>query len=75
MEPNFRYYWYLTAAAAGDDSLYYTLPAIMDGLAISASMSPGRAAQETHTSYGLVYTGVEGLTLKYGTGDSGAPRS
>ena len=62
-----------TAAAAGDDSLYYTLPAMMDGLAISASMSPGRAAQETHTSFGLVYTGVEGLTVKYGQGDSGAP--
>ena len=62
-----------TAAAAGDDSLYYTLPEMMDGLAISASMSPGRAAQETHTSFGLVYTGVEGLTVKYGQGDSGAP--
>ena len=62
-----------TAAAAGDDSLYYTLPAMMDGLAISASMSPGRAAQETHTSFGLVYTGVDGLTVKYGQGDSGAP--
>ena len=64
-----------TAAAAGNDSLYYTLPAMMDGLTISASMSPGRAAQETHTSFGLVYTGVEGLTVKYGQGDSGAPGS
>ena len=64
-----------TAAAAGDDSLYYTLPEVMDGLAITASMSPGRAAQETHTSFGLVYTGYDGLTLKYGNGDSGAPSS
>jgi outer membrane protein OmpU len=64
-----------TAAAAGNDSLYYTLPEMMDGLAISASMSPGRAAQETHTSFGLVYTGVDGLTAKYGQGDSGAPGS
>ena len=63
----------ISAAAAGNDSLYYTLPEVMEGLAISASMSPGRAAQETHTSYGLVYTGYDGLTLKYGTGDSGAP--
>ena len=62
-----------TAAASGNDSLYYTLPEVMDGLAITASMSPGRAAQETHTSYGLVYTGFDGLTVKYGTGDSGAP--
>ena len=64
-----------TAAAAGNDSLFYTLPEVMDGLAITASMSPGRAAQETHTSFGLVYTGYDGLTLKYGNGDSGAPSS
>ena len=64
-----------TAAASGNDSLYYTLPEVMDGLAITASMSPGRAAQETHTSFGLVYTGYDGLTLKYGNGDSGAPSS
>ena len=63
----------ISAAAAGNDSLFYTLPEVMDGLAITASMSPGRAAQETHTSYGLVYTGYEGLTLKYGSGDSGTP--
>jgi len=63
----------VAAAAAGDNSLFYTLPAIMDGVAITASVSPGRAAQETHTSFGVVYTGVEGLTLKLGTGDSGAP--
>ena len=63
----------ISAAAAGNDSLYYTLPEVMDGLAITASMSPGRAAQETHTSYALVYTGYDGLTLKYGSGDSGAP--
>jgi len=65
----------ITAAASGDDSLHYTLPELMEGLAISASMSPGRAAQETHTSYGLVYTGYDGLTVKYGVGDSGAPGS
>ena len=63
----------IAAGAAGDNSLYYTLPEVMDGLAITASMSPGRAAQETHTSYAFVYTGYDGLTLKYGSGDSGAP--
>jgi outer membrane protein OmpU len=65
----------ITASASGNDSLFYTLPEVMDGLAITASMSPGRAAQETHTAFGLVYTGYEGLTLKYGSGDSGAPGS
>ena len=63
----------IAGASAGDNSMFYTLPEVMDGVAITASMSPGRAAQETHTSFGLVYTGVEGLTVKYGQGDSGAP--
>ena len=62
-----------TAAASGNDSLYYTLPEMMDGVAITASVSPGRAGQETHTSFGVVYTGIEGLTAKVGQGDSGAP--
>ena len=41
----------VSAAAAGNNSLFYTLPAMMDGVAITASMSPGRASQDTHTSY------------------------
>jgi outer membrane protein OmpU len=63
----------IAGAAAGDNSLFYTLPEMMDGVALTASVSPGRHAQNTHTSYGVVYTGVEGLTLKFGQGDSGAP--
>jgi len=63
----------IAGAAAGDNSIYYTLPEMMDGVAITASLSPGRAGQESHTSFGLTYTGVEGLSVKYGQGDSGAP--
>ena len=63
----------IAGAAAGNNSMFYTLPSMVDGLEVTASMSPGRAAQETHTSYGLSYTGVEGLTVKFGQGDSGAP--
>ena len=63
----------MTAAASGNDSLYYTLPELMTDLVLTASVSPGRASQDTHTSYGLVYTGVEGLEVKFGQGDSGAP--
>ena len=62
----------ITGAAAGDNSMYYTLPTLMDGVALTASMAPGNGANSTHTSYAAVYTGVEGLTLKYGQGDSGA---
>jgi len=63
----------ITGAAAGNNSMFYTFPSMVDGLDITASMSPGRASQDTHTSYGLAYTGVEGLTVKLGQGDSGAP--
>ena len=63
----------ITGAAAGDNSIFYTLPEMMDGVAITASLSPGRASQETHTSYGIKYTGVDGLMVQFGTGDSGAP--
>ena len=63
----------ITASAAGDDSLLYTLPSMLDGLSLSVSMSPGRAAQETHTAWGATYSGFEGLSISYGVGDSGAP--
>ena len=63
------------AAAAGDNSMLYTLPAMVDGVGITASYSPGRAAQDSHTAFAIAYTGVEGLTLNYGQGDSGAPGS
>ena len=62
------------AAAAGDNSLFYTLPALVDGVAITASLAPGGLHEltlSTHMAYGVSYTGVEGLTLNYGQGDSG----
>jgi flagellar hook-associated protein FlgK len=34
-------------------------------------MAPGGAGTETDTSFGIAYTGVEGLTVKYGQGDGG----
>ena len=63
----------VSAAASGEDSLFYTLPELMDGLALTASYSPGEAVGPAHSSFGLAYTGVEGLTLKFGQGDSGEP--
>ena len=65
----------ITASAAGDNSMLYTLPAIVDGIGITASYSPGRASQDSHTAFAIAYTGVEGLTVNYGQGDSGAPGS
>jgi len=62
----------ITNAEAGNNNLFYTLPSLVDGLALTASMAPGDvAATDTHMSYAAAYTGVEGLTLKYGFGDWG----
>ena len=49
---------------------YYTAPSLMDGLTLNASYNPqtGNGA-ESEMGYGLTYTGVEGLTLKYATMD------
>ena len=61
----------IAGAASGDNSMFYTFPALMDGVALTASMAPGSGTASTHGSFGVVYTGVEGLTLKFGQGDSG----
>ncbi len=66
-------------ARSGNNSMHYTFPSMMDGVAVTASYSPGVdvdgtvAAHEGQTSFGLVYTGVEGLSLTYAQGESGAP--
>jgi len=58
------------AAEAGNNSLYYTLPSIMDDLAVKASYSPGSAGGGSATSWAIGYTGVEGLSVDYGVGDT-----
>jgi len=58
--------------SAGDDMLFYTLPSLVDGVAITASINPRSADNaETYAAFGVSYTGVEGLTVNYGQGDSG----
>ena len=58
------------AAEAGDNSLFYTLPTIMDDVAVTASYSPGHAGGKSASSWALTYTGVEGLSVSYGTGET-----
>ena len=53
----------------GDNSVLYTLPSLMDGLAISASYQPQGSGRESATGYSLAYTGIEGLTAKYSSTD------
>jgi outer membrane protein OmpU len=58
------------APNAGDNSLFYTLPSVMDDVSITASYSPGRAGQDTATSFAIGFTGVEGLSLNVARGDN-----
>ena len=58
------------AAATNDIFVYdYT---IMDGLALKASYTPsdGTAAVESSMDYGLLYTGIEGLSLYGAVGEN-----
>jgi outer membrane protein OmpU len=69
----------VTDSAPGDNSIFYTLPALVDGLSVSASYNPqvstgtGHAAQtagnETELGYSATYTGIEGLSVSYGITD------
>jgi outer membrane protein OmpU len=60
------------SSKAGDNIMKYTLPAIMDDLAVSVSYQAGGnadAGSGSSTAFGATYTGVEGLSVSYGVGD------
>tara|TARA_B100001248_G_scaffold5410_1_gene3843 strand:+ start:1856 stop:2821 length:966 start_codon:yes stop_codon:yes gene_type:complete len=57
------------ASATSTDMMVYTLPTIIDGLAIAASYVPAIATNDSAPAYSLVYTGVEGLTATYAVGE------
>ena len=58
------------AQGGEDNSIFYTAPSIMDGVALTASYNPQKGnGVESELGYGIAYTGVEGLTLKYATMD------
>jgi len=57
---------------AGNNIMKYTLPSMVDGLAVAVSYQAGgnsNAGAGSSTAYGLTYTGVEGLTVSYGYGE------
>ena len=63
----------VSAAPGGNNSLFYTLPSLVDGLAVTASYRPETNASTTEggsaTGYGVTYTGVEGLSVSYAVAD------
>ena len=61
----------IMAAGANGDMFRYSIN-VMDGLDLYASYSPsdGTVAVESSSSYGVQYTGVEGLTVGFAQGDN-----
>ena len=56
----------LGSHGGGNNSFYYTTPAVMDGLAINASWNPAASAGvNSALGLGITYTGVEGLSVSY----------
>ena len=58
--------------AANNRSVNYTLPTIMDDLALAVSYSGQTTAVNSTTAFGATYTGVEGLSVSYGAGENGS---
>jgi len=64
-------------AMAGSDannnkSVNYTFPTIMDDLALAASYSGTTTATNSTTAWSATYTGIEGLSVSYGSGEAGS---
>ena len=58
------------SAEAGDNSMLYTLPSLMDDMSLKVGYSPGSAGGEGATSFAVGFTGVEGLSVDFGVGDT-----
>ena len=56
-------------SSPGDNSFFYTLPSVMDGLSIYGSYKPQGAGAESATGLGFTYSGVEGLSASYAVTD------
>ena len=63
------------AGASGNGLVVYSLPAVVDGLALGASYASAGENEAGSMAYGAVYTGVEGLTLSLGKGEDASTKN
>ena len=54
------------SAALGDDGFHYTLPSMVDGLAVTASLNTEGTTGNNATGFAGTYSGVDGLSVSYG---------
>ena len=60
-----------SASATSDNMIFYTLPTLVDGVALTASYVPkGSTTAQSSTAWGIGYTGFEGLSVNYASGDN-----
>ena len=60
----------IKSSGGGNNTFYYTSPAVTDGLTVNASWNPAAAGGvNSMLGFGINYTGMEGLTLNYATID------
>ncbi|MDA7443947.1 porin [Candidatus Pelagibacter ubique] len=58
------------ASATSNNMISYTLPSIVDGVALAASYTPtSSTVKASSTAYSIAYTGVEGLAVHYASGE------
>ena len=60
----------ISSSGGGENMFFYTSPAVMDGLSVTASWNPSAAAGvNSMLGLGVTYTGVDGLSVSYATMD------
>jgi outer membrane protein OmpU len=58
------------ASAGASGMLTYSLPSVVDGFAANISYTPKGSGADSSTAFAVIYTGVEGLSLTYASGES-----
>jgi outer membrane protein OmpU len=62
-----------TETGTSDNMFMYTLPSLMDGISANISYEPTGEGTESAIQYGVTYSGIDGLSVSYATGDDSAP--
>ena len=58
------------ASKSGDNLIVYALPTLVDGLAVGVSLQAAQTTGSSSMAYGATYTGVEGLSVSAGIGET-----
>ena len=60
-----------STSATSNNMIFYTLPELTDGVALTASYTPrGAGSIDSSSAYGIAYTGIEGLVVNFAQGEN-----